>query len=703
MPLTWYNIESGPAPWVDIFARSGSSSSSSIVSGGDPAPTATGFTVYGATSSGSAYSSSTQAQGPAVYELNYTEEQGASSSRSGSNIQDFSDAGTTSGITGSSNSGTTRDGAGGYTISSSLDSASPFNYTLSANGRSTLGAGGVTGSRSGSTYGNYVVAGNSISFIEHGHWTGLTVSTQSSSRISESPPFAESSSAAGTTSTATTFSTSSSSSTSFTLAAQTAVTSVGEVASTVSGIRVATTVSATSTYVVSTTGGWPDSTYPSTTTSSASYARDTTTAITVATTGYSSYTATYLSLTAHLVPCLRALPGEVLRMRNATASVVVDASALLGPSFADTTLTGAAYSGEQTSPSADSSVTRTLTAFVATTTTTVMTVAAATNISVVEQEFSGDLPIPASATVERWLNGQTTTTTTAILQGMDTTTSTQSGLGWSEVGYQLRSSISLATAPCVLLNTAGGTEAGVVQRTVQSLEWATVESWFGAAGESATTYRSPAVGLFAASGAGAAVLTRMERVGGFQSPAELGSAAAQGAGLTAGTGWHIGVGNQGSVGPNGLVAPVLMSGSTAASSDSSYTFVLSPAGVWSITSASTTSSDSYTASVSLLSAADRFGRFALHAVTRNSVSVAGGAHAYTAGAQTATLGGGWGWRYTLGDEFSTYSDKVLLSDSWTLIDLGSSVIAAETYSAGLATPVLATGLPAVHVRPFSTP
>jgi hypothetical protein len=103
-----------------------------------------------------------------------------------------------------------------------------------------------------------------------------------------------------------------------------------------------------------------------------------------------------------------------------------------------------------------------------------------------------------------------------------------------------------------------------------------------------------------------------------------------------------------------------------------------------------------------MGAADSFNSSGVSGLTR-SRTVAGGAHAWTGEQQNATLGGGYGWRYTLGDNLGTTSFIETRTVSIATAALGSSVIAAETFKAGVPSPQLTAGLPNILTFAYSAP
>jgi len=62
---------------------------------------------------------------------------------------------------------------------------------------------------------------------------------------------------------------------------------------------------------------------------------------------------------------------------------------------------------------------------------------------------------------------------------------------------------------------------------------------------------------------------------------------------------------------------------------------------------------------------------------------------------------GFGWRYTLGDAAGTTSYKEIRTTPIATAALGSGIIAAETFRAGVPSPYLQAGLPPVLTFAYS--
>lgn len=295
-----------------------------------------------------------------------------------------------------------------------------------------------------------------------------------------------------------------------------------------------------------------------------------------------------------------------------------------------------------------------------------------------------------------------------MLVGETATTSRTVTADRSLIGYQSLVLTSFFAETIAGINSLGDSAAYAIVKTYAVPQWFTYASWEGQIGETVTKYRSPAA-VFAYEGYGELALTRLNRSGGYQSPSHLGSTGSQGASISAASSFYIGSNNLGIGSPADLLTPFLTAGSTAQTSNSVYSFSLgatdcsvtavrtesSVSSVGTATSSYTTGTTaSFTASFSLGGVADVFQSSNLVSAL-SDVAIAGGPHAWTGGQQHATLSGGYGWRYTIGDSAGTTSYKETRTASVATAALGSSIIAAETFRAGLASPLLQAGLPSV--------
>ncbi len=507
----------------------------------------------------------------------------------------------------------------------------------------------------------------------------------------------------------------------------------------------------------SSTTGTNSYTYATTAYSARSYTYVGLTYLSTVTTTLVAQTTGYLRGAKHLIPVVSALANEYLRVASVSRSDIVDASELYGSPVTLTTFDSAVYSGSNGSPFTESTVSQTYTAIArtgasstdsGTVETRTATFGALTHevtypaysfststyvtstyrsMYVTQQDFDGW--IGGTKTQRRFLQGATSTTAAIGITG--TVLSSESVIGaMSSVAYQSFNSIVFKNSTVIGLAANGSTNSFVIQMPVNIPFWTTYQTWFGGAGQSVTTFRSPINNNFAG---GSANLTRVVRGPGFQA-APFGSSAPMGASLNAGSSFFAGYGPLGVGSPRSLSTPSA-NFTTAQTSDSIYTISVGSDGVYAVTayrtessvsttglrstsrSGSATVSGSYstgtqsyvtgtlttfTANVSVAGVGEVFDSSAVYGVYSSNRTIVGGAHAHTGGVQDAELIGACGWRYTIGDGTSTTSYKTTSSDSHGILSLDSSILAVETFSAGLANPVLFQGLPYYSVVPYSS-
>ena len=684
MARTWYQLSAGVEPWADATSFSSSSSFSETGAGAFSFTNIglKGFTSYRSGLYGLTLSSSS---------VSYSQ------TSTGGSTNSYSASGSTLGRSEIS--------AGIYTYSNSFSQVSAGGYIY----------GGVQdGSASGSAiYTEAYLSSNKVTF-------GLTTFSQGASGTTVGTDLP-------TTSGSNLFT---NAGTGFLQNGTAAITTSYTLASYTSGYNTTTTASYDSDYdspsyiIVST------ELTSSTNTATSSAASDTITYVstTLDTTGYtylaitnltragSSYvgqTTSYIVGDQYKTPVIGAGSDQVLRMQTTTGSVGISGQDdVLGASFLQTTLNSAVFSGSSGTPYASTSTTNTVTYFQLAYGTITLTVSENTYITVTQQAFDGW--IGGTETQENYAYGATTSTRTQLTGAIATSSRTNNGAR----GYTTHALLQLTSffADTVSgINSVGGSAVYAVSKAYLVPEWVSFVDYTGVPGETVTTKRSPA-SPFGWEGGGVAGMSRLERAGGYQAPAHIGSTGDQGKSIGAASSFFIGAYNTGVGCPADIRTPFLTYGSTAETSDSVYSFnfgstdcsvtasrtASSISSVGTVTNSYTTATvTSFTAVITLAGVANSFNAIELAAASIDGRTVAGGAHAWAGGQQHATLEGGYGWRYTIGNAAGTTSFKETRTLSVATAAMGSSILAAETFRAGLPSPALQAGLPSVIVFAYT--
>ena len=461
--------------------------------------------------------------------------------------------------------------------------------------------------------------------------------------------------------------------------------------------------------------GTDTSTYASTAYDSTSYTYRTVTYLTRAGTSYVGQTISYLRGAHHAVPVISAGDNEVLRLQTATGSAGVSAQDdIVGASFLQTTLSAAVFSGVSGTPYVGTNATRTITSSIISYGTITITVSEYTNISVTRQSFDGW--VGGSETQMGYLYGATTSTRTQRTGVAATSTRTQVGGARAYTTHYLLQFTDIFYDTITGINSAGGSVVYAIATPYTTPVWASYVNYTGSPGETVTTKKSPSQPFGWGGGLAGADLSRIERAGGYQSPAHMGSTGDQGKSISAASSFFIGAYNTGVGSPEGLIAPFLTCGNTAETSNSVYSFSFgatdcsvtasrtesSISSVGTVTNSYTTATvTSFTVEISAAGVANSFQCIGLAAASVEGRTIAGGAHAWTGGQQHVTINGGYGRRYTLGDSAGTTSYKEIGTASIATANLGSSIIAVEAFKAGVPSPLLAAGLPNVLTFAYS--
>lgn len=445
-------------------------------------------------------------------------------------------------------------------------------------------------------------------------------------------------------------------------------------------------------------------TYASTTEVSVATTITTTTALTRASTYYSAQFGTYVIGSFHTIQIVSAEDGEVLRLVTTTGSSgVSDRSQIYGPTFLQTTLSTAQYSGSLGSPYATTITPRTINRLAASFGALLtFTLSDLTEITVTRQLFDGW--VGGTNTQSETISGVTTFTAEQDEIVIYTVTSADAG----EIAATSYSSFAIYSTQLETItgiNSLGGSAEYTVQNFIYETIYRSELVYVGAPGYSFTTKRSPD-GFAISQFIGQVSISRIERAGGYQSPHAIGSTGPQGASISAASSFYIG-GNIGTGSPDGLLTPFLTVASTAATSNSSYSFSFGPTNC-SVTALRTDTSSStlttFTASISATSAADTFTVNDQYAPPDIPVpSVVGGPHAWTGGQQHATINGGYGIRYTLGDSLGTTSSRETLTAPFSTRALGSSILGLECFEMLKPSPGLKLGIPFFSTFAYSAP
>ena len=760
MPLAWYSLGAGPAPWADAtsFSSSLSVTESSTRSatnndltfgGGYSSLTAWDTRLFTTADSGESYSKDRDSithrrflqQSNYSYVVSYDagDYYYTKAYTSGSTFE--SGATSTGGVFNSSTSRTDyssyswqahrvlANGGSGFTETASYSSSQSYGETLM--GTFIYQEVGITEEWSYSVHGTATDQITTVTFDTAGHSSSFTTVQSGETISSDSSSYTTTGTgtrAAGTSTVGTLISVGTTS------ALYRYVSTTTELESMVTGSTESTTTRSNSTTTI--TG-----TIATTTESTATYTAPTASYDSTTGTTYISESTTYVVGASYRALVLSAYPSEILRAITATATGAVDLDSILGPTFTGSTFDSALFSGSQGVPFSESTATRTATRAATTYSTVTATVSTGTSVTITEQSFRGHIPPLSSQTVTRRLSGRTSTTRTYQQAGTSASTYTATGARTS-ADWQLTTCNSFVPETITALLSSGGTSSIAVQFPYVASAWTSFIAWSGSAGQTVSTYRSPAFGLYN-SGAGVAAVTRMERAYGFQSPAAMGSTGGHGHSLSAAHSFYIGAANLGTASPQSLripVIPMALSYGTAGDRrysqpfttktvDSFYSFRLGPAAVWSVTtartisttvSATTTAASSattsttvsaslytdrtaFTQSVSAVTNADQFNSATPSAVYAIGRTVAGGAHAYVGGDQALVLSAGHGFRYTLRDSSSHTTTKTILSVPYTALPLGSQIAGVETFDAGLGSPAVTVGLPNYSTFDYSSP
>lgn len=473
-------------------------------------------------------------------------------------------------------------------------------------------------------------------------------------------------------------------STSFTQATS-LVTTGFEVTTTGTTIRTTTARSSNQAIRISTISGSGTGIYTTTRATNVSYTRETSTNVTTITTRYQALTTTYLPLTAHLIPVMSATRNEFFRLHTVTRSDHVDLGNLLGESVTLFTRSNILYTGETGAAYSSTVSTHTVSSYAFSYGTVGVVTSVGIEAVVTMREFEGFVPMAESATYENFYYGVGSTTSNVQTGTPTIVTVTRTGAR-SFTAYQLLVFTSLIDMPMEGINSTGGKINFAAKSAVEIPVWTTYINWEGKPGDSITTYRNPQSPLIMSS-AGGLQVSRVERANGYQAPDELGSDAPMGGYLVANNSFYVGWNNLFTGSPDDLMAP--MPYYTTAWGGDNFSLSIGSNGVWSITKNST--NNTFTASISLGGVGDKF-RVAELAAGGGGRAIGGGAHGRPGANQTAYMGGN-GVIYTL----NGVSHKSVVETPITLT-LGSNIIAAETFRAGLANPNLVGGTPANYMQ-----
>lgn len=406
---------------------------------------------------------------------------------------------------------------------------------------------------------------------------------------------------------------------------------------------------------------------------------------------WSAQTTSYIRFAYHEVPVVSALEMEFLCLQTATGSTgVSDGNQLLGNTFYQTTLGDVLSTFIAGAPYANTSKTNTIYQPVVTLGTITCTVSTLTQVVLTEQSFNG------------WIGG--TNTRQISRTGLSTRTQEQTTAGVSFLPYTIRREWPVKTYIPVLkvsifsetitgINALGGSAIYAdVQTPIEYTEWSSYFSYEGFPGQSVTKKLNPR-SAFWGFVFGAASLYRLERYGGFQKPLALGSTAEQGVGLSAASSFFVGFQNTITGSPKGIITPAVKQ-STASTSNSRYSFNLDSSAcsvtrVVSNYTASTATSDQFTVTIDLIANANSFVNTD-NSMLFGNVTVVGGPHAWTGGQQKVTSFYECGYRYTIGDALGTTSYKQTQA-RFSTQQINGSIMAVDTFSAGLPYPILSEG------------
>jgi len=453
-----------------------------------------------------------------------------------------------------------------------------------------------------------------------------------------------------------------------------------------SNIRVSTTETQYTTQIISTIlssdTGTDTSTYVST-----SYDNTTWTITTVGISPITSFvpqgvSSTYSPNYQYIAPVISALPSEYLFEFKTTANGFLAASSDL-EEFRVKTFGSWKFSGSEGSPftlsigtDSSSNFHHTVTYFLALASTIAQNSSKNLFATVTQYGFNGEIPTPESLSYTQVISLPTPTTTAFNIQNITTSTATASGARtyskWTKLTFDTTTSINK-----IGWDQNQNSYLFTMASLINSYSIVSYASWRGNAGETVSTYASPA-GWNINTSVGNMTQERLRLIGGYQG-SEIGSNQNVGKYLDALISFYIGYQSaQGARESNNT--PVDYS-TSATTSDSSYFFSLGSNSYWSVTVLADITTTSFSANVATIG-----GNGGYFALENNGGTQAGGGFPHENQVQYATLSNALDWRYTLRDSAGTSSYSTQLNVSFFTLDISSKIMAIQGLPATIASP-----------------
>ena len=689
MPITWYKLVAGPAPWEDQTSYT----EGSIING---------ITVNsGRTSSSESYSRDVDSSF-SISDSNSNYETGGVAS----NVNDFTFSNDNYGESGSTLTG----GEEFFSASQSSSSGRTFAYISHETNGATRGATSVaTGSGSYSSTGKIGIQGTRYTYSNSYYATYADSYTETN--ITKSYSFSTSGTANIYPRVVTRATT--------TVSIPIQSGGIGTIGTYDATTQISTSISTSTDGTDSTS---PTSTYDTTCITYTSTNYTTTNYATWMTTVVGYAYKTFITGAFHAEPVIQATPDEVLYLKTATGSNYALANVGLGPSFTITTLNSAlsqttyevAYSDTYSYGAAtfvsygisyqyitENRPARSYLPYSAT--LQQAGTIGGSSISTYENPMAL-LTIGTSdfVTVRTNITNKVVTTYSAAYYPIGIYSPNGTSISWINAG------VASLTQENITYNTPnGGTAIGQVYTTFYYDSWVSIVSSlpFFAVG-SITRYLSPAGANY---GQADPQLTRMNRQDGFQAPNGMGLLGKQGRSINANRYLPIGAYNFSQGSPN-ILAPWAKY-STAEEGASSFSFSISSDGNWQVSMQSSDGTlTTYTASVNVAGeeiyrngyADGNYYNSPVTAFAANAIPIFGGPNAYLNAGQNITIEGG-GAAYTIGDGGFTRSSAEIFPQPYKTISLSSSIIAVDTFRTCMDSPVYYGGLPVVITRAYSSP